>query len=893
MDNIEKNRVLIVDDETSNLEALVSILSPEYTAYMTKSGSAAVEMANKYLPDIILLDIIMPDMNGFDVLAVIKASSKTRHIPVVIITGLNSAEDEEKGLDLGAADYIHKPFSAKIVKSRVRNQIQIVNQIRAIEKYAQNMQLTLSKMEAIVNNYKGIIWGVDKSGKITSFNGQYLKAIDLEPSLLIGKNIETVRAENRHIDIIRIIDNVEKTFQEGLQDWNSEIDGNMFLTHTTPMYDAEGNMIGIVGSTDDVTEVVKLHATIAANEEKSNFFAKMSHEMRTPLNAVIGLSGLVLEAGGLSEEDRENLEKIYNAGSSLLVMLNDILDISKLESGKFELVPVEYDTPGMINNAITQSIMRMGEKPIKFVLNIDENIPVRLYGDDLRIKQILNNLLSNAFKYTNEGTVELNIQKELSGKVVWLAISVKDTGIGIKSENINRLFTSYTQIDATSNRKFEGSGIGLSVTKMLVDLLGGSISAESEYGTGSVFTVKLPQKLVTNETIGPGVVESLKNFHYLDRKRELNLRLSRISLSYARVLVVDDVITNLDVARGMMKPYKMQIDCVTSGQEAVDAIRSEKVKYNAIFMDHMMPEMDGIEALNIIREEIGTEYAKSVPIIAFTANATAGNEEMFLSKGFQAFLPKPIEIKRLDAILRQWVRNEELEKTLADKDMGGEAGDSAAQERRSGDDRRRTFNRRMFASDIEGLDINKALERFGGDSESYLQVMCSFASNTRSLLKTLEAINENNASGLTNYAITVHGIKGACRGICAEEAGNQAEVMEKAAKAGDLGFVVANNPAFIESVLKLIEDIEAALVKESEKLDKPKKDKPYEEVLVKLITACENFDIEKIENIMKEINVFKYESDDGLVLWLQDNVIQMNYSEIVEKLSGLIQKSEA
>ena len=877
MNNIKDNSVLIADDEKLNLEILNSILSPEYHVYMTKSGYNAIDLANKYLPDIILLDIIMPDMNGYDVLSTLKLSEKTRHIPVIFITGLDSVEDEEKGLDMDAADYIHKPFSAKIVQSRVRNQIQIVNQIRAIKQYAQNLHLTLTKMEAIVNNYKGVIWSVDHSGVITSFNGQYLKTIGVNSEYVVGKSIEAARAKYRHIEII---DNVDKTFREGPQDWSSEIDSKMFRSHTTPMYDGEGNIIGVVGSTDDVTELVKLHSVLAATEEKSKFFARMSHEMRTPLNAVIGLSELSLEAGGLNDESSEYLEKIYDAGSTLLSMVNDILDISKIEAGKFELAPVEYETPRMINDAVTQSIMRKGEKPIDFIINIDKNIPARLFGDDLRIKQILNNLLSNAFKYTKEGTVELNMSSETMDDAVILIVSVKDTGIGIESENMGSLFSDYTQIDSKSNRQIEGTGLGLSITKMMVDLMGGSVSVESEYNKGSVFTVTIPQKFVSDEIIGQDAINSIKNFRYPTGRRNIKL-LSRVPLPYARVLLVDDVGTNLDVAKGLLKPYNMQVDCLTSGWEAIEAVRDENVRYNAIFMDHMMPGIDGIEATRIIREEIGTEYARTVPIIALTANAITGNEEMFLSKGFQAFISKPIEIIRLDAVINQWVRNEELEKAgmQITPDSTG-----AGQNRRSGLDRRSGFERRIFAENIEGLDINKGFEYFG-DIDTYLQILRSFTVNTRTLIESIKKVNKD--EGLADYIITVHGIKGSCRGISAEELGNQAEALEKAAKAGDFDFVAANNTAFTEAVLKLITNIEDALGKEAAKKEKQKKDKPDSEVLSKLLTACKNFKTAEMEDAMEIIENFEYESDDGLAQWLRENVDQLNYSEIVERLSGL------
>jgi HPt (histidine-containing phosphotransfer) domain-containing protein len=295
-----------------------------------------------------------------------------------------------------------------------------------------------------------------------------------------------------------------------------------------------------------------------------------------------------------------------------------------------------------------------------------------------------------------------------------------------------------------------------------------------------------------------------------------------------------------------------------------------------------------MEAVRIIREEIGTEYAKNIPIIAFTANAITGNEEMFLSKGFQAFIPKPIDIARLDIVIRQWVRDEEFEKTLKNQQIivGGEVvfDSRTGYDRRSGrGDRRKGYDRRLFANGVTGVDINKGLERFGGDWETYLNILQSFITNTRLILETVKEVN---GETLSDYAINVHGIKSSCRGICAEAAGNQAETLEKAAKAGDLNFVTANNPAFIEAVSELIAEIDGEFAKSIEKKDKPKKDKPYMEALSKLVAACEGFKAAEIDVIMEEIEAFDYEADDGLVSWLRGNVNQMNFMEIVEKLSS-------
>ncbi|MDR2727030.1 MAG: response regulator, partial [Deltaproteobacteria bacterium] len=428
------------------------------------------------------------------------------------------------------------------------------------------------------------------------------------------KRVSGSRAGWRIIVTIALSESPEAGLQEG-------------LLLSSLLFMAVGALISVFASgfvarpfykiADQNRSLEELNKTVrAASEAKSKFLANMSHEMRTPLNAIIGLSELSLESGEAKKENQQDLEKIYNAGTTLLSTVNDILDISKIEAGKFELVAAEYDIPSLINDAVTQSVLHIGEKPIQFILDIDGDLPTRLYGDELRIKQIFNNLLSNAFKYTREGTVELGIRCSREGDAVWMTACVRDTGIGIRPGDVDRLFFDFIQMDMESNRKIEGTGLGLSIAKRIAEMMDGSITVESEYGRGSVFTVKLRQQFVADAVIGPEVVKSLKNFHYSDQKRHKNSRLARIRLPYARVLVVDDVPTNLDVAKGMLKPYGMQVDCVTSGQQAVDAVRAATIRYNAVFMDHMMPEMDGVEATRIIREEIGTEYARDIPIIA-------------------------------------------------------------------------------------------------------------------------------------------------------------------------------------------------------------------------------------------------------------------------------------
>jgi CheY-like chemotaxis protein len=599
--------------------------------------------------------------------------------------------------------------------------------------------------------------------------------------------------------------------------------------------------------------------------------------MRTPLNAIIGLSELTLDSGEVEGVALENIEKVYSSGVTLLSLINDILGISKIESGKFELIPVEYDTPSLIDDTVTLNIVRIGSKPIVFHLDIDENMPNRLIGDELRVKQIFNNLLSNAFKYTQEGVVEWKIYCEPynggGDKDMWLVSRIKDSGIGIRAEDLEKLFSEYNQVDTKSNRKVEGTGLGLSICKNMVEMMDGYVTVESEYGRGSAFTMRIRQgKADSSMPMGPAVVENLKNFHYSRNKRERNSKLMRAHIPYARVLIVDDVATNLDVARGMMKPYGMQIDCVTNGRAAIDLIREARHKYNAIFMDHMMPEMDGIEATRIIREEIGTEYAKNIPVIALTANAIVGNEEMFVGKGFQAFLSKPIDIIQMDAVINRYVRDKAMERQLA-------------QEAENKPDLRNGKNE-MYLDDsihIDGLNLKKGLERFSGDEETYLGIVKSYVLNTPPLLEQAHGYHEQN--DLPNYAIIVHGLKSSSRSIGADTAGALAEALEHAAKAENFSFVAEKNGEFVRTVQTLIGHLSGLLSRIAAENPKPKKAKPDAEMLAALRETCESFDIDAVDKIMKELEAYAYESGDDLVEWIRSQINVMGFKKITERLS--------
>jgi PAS domain S-box-containing protein len=657
-----------------------------------------------------------------------------------------------------------------------------------------------------------------------------------------------------------------------------DIDGSgelrIYNTNTTAMRDKSGKVEGVMLLFHDVTETLQAKdAAEAASKAKSVFLATMSHEIRTPLNAIIGLSEIQLQ-NELPEETHADLEKIYNSGSTLLGIINDILDISKIEAGNFELIPVDYDTPSLINDTVQLNIVRIGSKPITFKLNIDDTMPARLFGDELRVKQVLNNILSNAFKYTKAGLVTLQVRWEKKGNDALMSFAVSDTGQGIKKEDMDRLFSEYTQLDTQANRKIEGTGLGLSITKKLVEMMDGAVTVESEYGWGSTFTVRLRQGIIEERPIGKEVAENLQSFRLIETRRSRGKNLVRAYMPYGKVLVVDDVQTNLDVARGLMLPYGLTIDCVQSGLDAIEKIRDEKIKYDVIFMDHMMPGMAGIEAAQIIRNEIGTEYAKSVPIIALTANALAGNEEMFLSSGFDSFIAKPIDIMRLDVLLNQWVRDKQAQETLWKAEQ--EKAAQVVAEPPAGI---------LKKAKIEGIDLKAGLERYENET-TYMRVLRSYMLHTPELLEKLRTLTKET---LPEYAVTVHGLKGASYGICAEAIGREAEALEFAAKAGEYEKVNAENAAFVERV-------EAALAVMGELLQqaedrRPEKRKmaaPDGALLEKLLEASKRFKPAVMEEVLSEIEGYEYESGTELVSWLRDQLDNLEYDAIRERLEGTI-----
>jgi signal transduction histidine kinase/CheY-like chemotaxis protein len=608
------------------------------------------------------------------------------------------------------------------------------------------------------------------------------------------------------------------------------------------------------------------------NQTKTHFLATVSHEIRTPLNAIIGLAQIQSKKN-IPENTLADFDKILQSGFTLLNIVNDMLDITKIESGNFELVCADYEIPSMINDTVQLNIARIGTKPVLFYLEIDETIPLKLYGDERRVKQVLNNVLSNAFKYTRHGSVTLRVGWEKAGEnELFLAAEVRDTGIGIKKEDLQKIFFEYARFDKIASRKIEGAGLGLSITKKLIEMMNGSITVQSEYGKGSCFAIKMLQKVRSFEpSIGKEIVNSLKSARCHDKKQDSIKNLKRSYMPSAHVLVVDDVATNLEVARVLLEPYGISVDCVLSGQEAIDLIRKRAVEYNAIFMDHMMPGMDGMETVRIIRNQLDSDYAKNVPIIALTANALTGNENMFLRNGFSDFISKPIDLAALDAVLNKFLRGAQGKKTLEKQEQ---------------------YQKEITAAPAldEEIDFTAGIERYSSKAV-YLDILGTYARTTPKLLESLESLAPNT---LANYAITVHGLKSASFGIFAFQLAKQAEELEALAKAGDYAAVSEKNAGFIARARTILETIGRFTAEsDSAKAKKETRDSIDEALLKQMYDANKMFKNASLEELFAEMQKYEYAAarDSELVSFLSEQIDNLEYEKIAQALENRLGQS--
>jgi CheY-like chemotaxis protein len=454
------------------------------------------------------------------------------------------------------------------------------------------------------------------------------------------------------------------------------------------------------------------------------------------------------------------------------------------------------------------------------------------------------------------------------------------------------LFLKYAKFDTHANRHIEGTGLGLPIAKNLAELMGGTIEVKSEYGKGSVFTVRIKQGVIDRRPIGKKTARNLRLGRFMKKSMDRNRNLIRSYMPYGRVLVVDDVETNLDVVRGLMLPYGLVIDCVSSGREAIEKIRAlenktkkrkhKEKKYDVIFMDHMMPEMDGIEVVRIIRNEIGSEYARNVPIVALTANALKGNEEMFLAHGFNGYITKPIDIFQLDAALNTWVRNKQTRETLKQAEL----------QRAAGAENPETASPGLFDGlTVKGIDLAAGRERYATD-DIFLEIIRSYYIHTPVLLEKLRGFSEEDGRpvdrALDQYTITVHGLKGSSYSICANEAGDYAAALEIAARAKDIETIRTKNNGLIKTVETLLSSLNELLAKtEKGGTKKQRAGAPDRFLLTRLLEACKQYEpITELERTVVELEKYEYDSGGELVSWLRKQLDNLEYDAIRDRLEN-------
>ncbi len=556
-----------------------------------------------------------------------------------------------------------------------------------------------------------------------------------------------------------------------------------YESHSKPIVDENGRKQGCVILILDMTDTrayideikrVRRQAE-KASIAKSEFLANMSHEIRTPMNAIIGLNDIIMEECG-DTEIYAHAKDVQSAAKNLLAIINDILDLSKVEAGKMELISVDYYVKVMAEEIIGMMDMAASQKGLILKYECDQTIPCRYRGDDVRIKQILVNILSNAVKFTEKGYVRAYITgkpgKDENEEL--LIFHVEDTGCGIKQEDLDNIFDDFRQVDSKRNRRVEGTGLGLAIVKHLVEIMKGTIDVESTYGKGTMVTITIPQKIVDRRP-----VSEMPELPQTSQKVT-----DMFTAPGVKVLIVDDNVINRKVARGFLKHYAFDLTEAESGPEAIELVFANR--YDIIFMDHMMPDMDGIEAAAIIRRDCGENGAAPV-MVALTANAMEGMREHFLECGFQDFIAKPLDRKDLNQLLLRWIpeKYRQTEEPVAES---------------------KPLNPASFQ--ISGVDMNAAMQYYSGDEDGFVDLLELYCLDGK---RKITLLNELVDSDMLRYQIEVHGLKSASANIGAMDMSAMARAHENAAAQGDKEFISEQFSSLLAEYENLLANIEQFL----------------------------------------------------------------------------------
>ncbi len=608
----------------------------------------------------------------------------------------------------------------------------------------------------------------------------------------------------------------------------------------------------------------KAEAEAAANEAKSSFLSNMSHEIRTPINAVLGMNEMILR----ESEDKTILgyaDNIQTAGTTLLSLINDILDFSKIEASKIDIIPVEYDLSSVLNDLVMMARVRADKKDLSLTLDFDRETPKKLFGDEVRIKQVITNILTNAVKYTEKGGVTFSIgfeRIEAAPDSVMLTVAVKDTGIGIKPEDMSKLFSKFERIEEKRNRNIEGTGLGMTITKMLLDMMGSQLDVSSVYGEGSTFAFRVEQKVVEWEPLGDYEASYAAMLNNRKKYRE------KFTAPEAHVLVADDNEMNLVVFKSLLKQTRLQITTVRDGAEALEAAMAEK--YDAIFLDHMMPKKDGIQVLHELREHPeGPNF--ETPALCLTANAISGVREQYIEAGFDDYLTKPIDSGKLEDALLTYLPKEKIQEA-------GSGEEDSNKAKAKGPDIPEMLHPLRGQ---DWIDLPLGIKN-SGDVDAYVPLLKIFYESLDEKADEIEGYFA--MENWKDYTIKVHALKSSARLIGAAAFGEEAQLLENAGEAEDIDYIRAHHADFMTKCRSFKAPLAEVFAEKEE--EKPEADAELMEgVLEEIRSAAEDMDCDRLEGIFGEMDAYRIpEAQSELYEKLKEASAKFDYEAIVKLL---------